>query len=421
MKTRYTILLLLIFFYTKFNAQDTLNSINVENYTYQLYTNKNWKDLTAFGNKAINKGFNYYYLQIRIAIAYFEIGNYYAAEKHFKKALLFNSDDELVLEYLYYCYIYTSHFEEAKRLSKSFSKSLSEKLKINNKQPISYIIAEGGIKTTDSTRMFGNGNYFHLGIGHYVANSFSLFHGLTYYGQTFSDGAQVNGSLAQWQYFLKATVPLRNNWQVLPSFHILYKNTKITDPDYYAPLPPPPLPVPFQFPLKDTTQKANYYVGSLAVRKSINHFDFTLGSSVSNVFDNNQIQHFFTAAYAPLKKNKLIVGCTNYLYTEDEYVTTYYATYPFIEFNPTKKLSFNGSYLLNSNGKNVVENNGYIVNNSPDLTTSRWSFLASVAINKLLDVYGLYQFENKSKDAAYDQAGYDYNFNLFVIGLKIKP
>ncbi len=402
-------------------AQDTLNSINVENNSYKLYLDKNWDGLTEFGNQAIKNKFDYYYLRLRMGIAYFEMGNYYAAETQFKKAITFNSGDELILEYLYFCYIYTYHFEEALKLSKTFTKQLSEKLKINKVPPIGYIIAEGGVKTTDSTKILGNGNYFHLGIGNYVAKSFSLFHGGTYYSQTFADHYGNTGKVTQLQYYLKATIPIKNNWQVLPGFHFINKSTtfRLKNAQQIPPPPPPGLPPP-PTPAdtyRDSSSNSNYFVGSLAIKKSITHFDFLVGSGVSSVFGNNQIQNFATITYSPLKKDKILFGINGFIHSEDGYSTSYYSLIPFISINPISKLNLFCSYLYNSGGKNIIESNGYIVNNSSDLTTSRFSAVASVAVTKQFDIYALYQFENKEQEYQKNI----YHFNLFVLGIKFKP
>ena len=81
-------LFFVLFFSMKGIAQDTLNSAIVEQKSYQLYLDKNWNELIKFGNRAINSGFDYYYLQIRIGIAYFEKKNYSLAENHFKNTAL---------------------------------------------------------------------------------------------------------------------------------------------------------------------------------------------------------------------------------------------------------------------------------------------------------------------------------------------
>lgn len=65
------------------NAQDTLTSATVNQKTFQLFTDKNWTELIKFGNQAINKGYDYYYLQLRVGIAYYEKKNYALAEGYF--------------------------------------------------------------------------------------------------------------------------------------------------------------------------------------------------------------------------------------------------------------------------------------------------------------------------------------------------
>ena len=71
-------------------SQDTINSATVEQKSYQLYLDKNWTELIKFGNKALDKGFDYYYLRLRIGIAYYEKKNYSIALGHFKNVLKFN-------------------------------------------------------------------------------------------------------------------------------------------------------------------------------------------------------------------------------------------------------------------------------------------------------------------------------------------
>jgi len=398
-------------------SQETLNTIKVEQTSYQLYVNKNWKDLAAFANKAIKQDFDYYYLRMRAGIANYELGKYIVAQKHFEKALQFNSGDELVLEYLYFCYVFTNRYEEARWLSKTFSASLAKKLKTDNFSPVAYIIAEGGVKMADSTRLLGNGNYFHVGLSHYVAKRFSLYHAVTYYGQSFSDGRALTGRSTQFQYYLGGIVPVKNNWQISPGFQVITKNVLLHIP---LPLPPPP-PFGQHFPrppmFKDSTSNDNYFVGSINIKKSISQFDFNVSSTFSSVFGNTQFQHGLSFSFLPVKAKQIIMGCNGFIHTENSYSNNYFAVNPFLYLKPFNGFSLTGSYLLNTGGKNVVEGNGYIVNNSADLTTSRWSLMASVAISKQVDVYGLYQFENK--EAA--MAKYEYHYNLIVFGIKIKP
>ena len=73
---KYIFILFAVFTVIRANAQDTINSATVEQKSYQLYLDKKWPELIKFGNKAIHLGYDYFYLQMRIGIAYYEKKNY---------------------------------------------------------------------------------------------------------------------------------------------------------------------------------------------------------------------------------------------------------------------------------------------------------------------------------------------------------
>jgi hypothetical protein len=74
------------------------------------------------------------------------------------------------------------------------------------------------------------------------------------------------------------------------------------------------------------------------------------------------------------------------------------------------------SYLSNK-GNNLIEDNGYFVNNSPDLTQSRWAILANFHVSKSVMLYATYQLENKQE--IFQQ--FNYRYNIVVAGIKIIP
>ena len=67
-------ILIIVFFVLRISdgiAQDTINSAAVEQKSYQLYLDKNWSELIKYGNMAVDKGYDYFYLQMRIGIAFY--------------------------------------------------------------------------------------------------------------------------------------------------------------------------------------------------------------------------------------------------------------------------------------------------------------------------------------------------------------
>jgi tetratricopeptide (TPR) repeat protein len=415
---RHCFFVILVLLVTKGIAQDTLTSENVEQKSYQLYLDKNWPELIKFGNNAVHKGFDYFYLQLRIGVAYYEKKNYNLAEGHFRKALAFNSADELTQEYLYYCYLFVGRYEEARLWSKGFSSTLAEKIGTNKQSRIGFILLEGGSKVTDSVAYYDknrktNSNYynspiyFQLGLNHYTKKSkVSIFNAFTYFNQqTFVNQTR------QIQYYLKMTIPTKKAWLITPALHWI--NIKTTTD---AKLPPPKMG-PKKPPSQTTVSNfSNYFVGSLLIQKNIRKFTVGLGTTVSNMSNVTQFINYGSLAYSVLGNSKLVVGCTGYLHTEDSYSSTSTAVAPFIYTQPAKWVAFKLSYFSNTK-RNILEDNGYLVNNSGDLTKSRYSALVNLTLSKHIAIYGLYQLENKQEG----MQGFNYRYNVIVGGIKIMP
>lgn len=396
-------------------AQDTLSALWAETRTLQLYKEKKWDQLIDLGKQALHKGYDYYYMRMRVAIAYYEKQNYILAEKHFEKALLFNSSDELAKEYLYYCYVFTGRSEQARLLSRSFSQQLATKTRTERSSAVEYLLFEGGTKTSDAagyydvhtgrkSNYFNPALYFHAGLNHYMKNRLSAFHAVTFFNQeTFL------GITRQRQYYLNVSIPFRKNWLISPAFHLIgvSNETRVTPP----PMPgkPPPRPI-------TTVANNTYYVGSLAVEKMFGKTLFNAGNTVSNMSGTTQLIHSAGLAYYFLGNSKIVLGCTGYLHTENNYSSLNVSYSPYLYLQPHRDFSLRLSYLANQQN-NIIELNGYIVNNSPDLTNQRFGALATVNLSRSLALYGLYQLEMKQERVQL----FNYQYNVIVVGLKITP
>ncbi len=406
---------LLILSYIVSFSQEPISSSEVEQKSLQFYNEKKWDELIPFVKQALTNGNDYFYLRMRIGIAYYELSNYTQAELHFKKALTFNSSDEVAQEYLYYSYLLNAKYDDARTLSFEFSSTLSEKVGVKKENGVVMFFLEGGTKISDSAYYYNKGTnsksnffnpalYFQAGLTHYVSKHSTLTHTLTYFNQT----AHI-GTIAQLQYYINAGFSLKNNWHLSPSIHWvnLGNTTQITTP------PPPTFPP--QPPRTQTIKTVNnYFVGSLEIQKRLTNIIFSLGTTVSNINSTTQLIHSGGITVSPLGNMKLLLGLTSYLHTTKSYATLNTAFAPFVSFDPIKKLTIKLSYLTNQND-NFVEQNGYIINNSPDLTKSRMSVLINGNINKHLTIYGLYQSEQKQETTQ----KFNYKYSVFVAGFKI--
>ena len=250
-----------------------------------------------------------------------------------------------------------------------------------------------------------------------LKNRFSIFHAVTYYKQI-----SFLGDARQIQYYIKPAIPIKNNWLISPSIHLLNSNFKtesvITTTMIGGPPPPPGFPPPIMTKTTSVTNttKSNAVVGSFSIQKTFNKFTISIGTTVSNIANKTQLIHSGFVSYSVFGNSKLVLGCTGYAHTINNYSTTNAALVPFIYLQPIKRLSIKASYFTNS-GTNLIEDNGYLVNNSFDFTSSRWSILANLNLNKHISIFGLYQLEYKTETVQ----KFNYQYNVIVGGLKITP
>lgn len=119
-------LFLLIFTGVKAQEKISFNRINTE--TYRFYMEQKWDSLILTGKEALRADVDYYYLRLRLGIAYYSKSNYRSAARHFSVALELNSGDPVSLEYLYYCRLFSGETEQARHLQTQFKGDLAYKL-----------------------------------------------------------------------------------------------------------------------------------------------------------------------------------------------------------------------------------------------------------------------------------------------------
>ncbi len=91
-----------------------------------------WKNLIKLGKIAERDGIDFYYLKVRMGIAYYNRKNYRQAIPYLEKALIDSPNDEFVLEYLYYAYIYSGEITESRKLAYKITEDSQKRLKISN-------------------------------------------------------------------------------------------------------------------------------------------------------------------------------------------------------------------------------------------------------------------------------------------------
>lgn len=198
-----------------------------------LYEKSQWKELIKLSKEEIKKGNDFYNLRIRTGIAYYELKKYRLAIPHFKKALQFDKNEAVTLEYLYYSYLFSGQESEALYLYKQNENALV-KVKCKTAQLIKSIYTEGGVKLYDpETKGIDPMKFFHIGISHQISPSLNIYQGYSHLSQNISfykeeynggNGAPKNWILTndtyyQNEYFIRASIRISEGLMFLPAYH----------------------------------------------------------------------------------------------------------------------------------------------------------------------------------------------------------
>ncbi len=118
---RYSLIILLtIVSFTGFfdlNAQQSVHFPSVDSLTYQQYLAGDWEGLRKTAKHSIDNGLDYYYLRMRVAWSYYAQGKYRLAARHYEKALAFNSQDPIALNFLLNSYEFGGRKNDAIKAS----------------------------------------------------------------------------------------------------------------------------------------------------------------------------------------------------------------------------------------------------------------------------------------------------------------
>ena len=86
-------------------AAEKLDFATVDLITYRCFQAKRWDSVILVGKQALRQDIDYYYLRVRMGIAYYEKTDYFPASVHLKKARQCNSTDPVIANYLYWACI----------------------------------------------------------------------------------------------------------------------------------------------------------------------------------------------------------------------------------------------------------------------------------------------------------------------------
>jgi hypothetical protein len=297
MRRAILIILLLVPFFAR--AQKKLTPAEVDRETYAFYLNGEWKKLTELSRAAKKEGIDFFYLNTRTAIAYYNLGHYRKSIPIFEKALNELKGDTTLLEYLYYAYLFSGRDQDAVFLTRKFPESLAQRLGAHPKAVRKFFIESGvGNNRTFNRidRMSRNRNssvydanyypkdqyYVTAGLSHDLGPGVRYTQAYTYIGINQAQHIRESGntsnesmhSTVQNQYYGALDVNLGKGFHLVPSLHLLWGTYSYNTLSYDANA------APFYDPVNE---KFNDYSLYLGLFKNFTYFSTGFSGSSANL------------------------------------------------------------------------------------------------------------------------------------------
>jgi hypothetical protein len=362
----------------------------VDQETYRLYLEKDWDELTRAGKDGLKQGIDYYYLRMRMGIAFYEQKNYKASQAYFRKALEFNQGDPVASEYLYYAYLFAGQYQQAFILAADFTPSLKEKLISPSCKPMDRLAVEFLYNKNDADDLLADPHEYFSGmpsgyqlvpldfinqntmLHHVLSPAITLTHAYTYLNKTnyyyYNDGQTPFGfdrqKVYQHQYYFSPAFTTAWGLTIAPSFHYLK--------------------IRFETPyiisggggigpgggggnsIQYSDLHLNHYVGGIRLTQFAGRFAFRLGGIYSSMRDK-QVTATAGLSWYPMGNQDLYLGTSLNIHNSMTGKANSIDLIPdgVIGFGIASKvwLEFSGSY---GNMKRYTEGNGYIVYNGVD-------------------------------------------------------
>jgi hypothetical protein len=252
MQKRIGLIVILMGILLAVQAQQKLSYTEVDKVSYELYLQGKWAELVDYSGEARLQGIDFFYLQARTGIAYYNLKRYRKAGEWFLKAWESDQSFEWLQEYLYYSLLWGGRASEAYKTAGSFSLILQNKIGFSEKK-ITRIGLEAGysfnpdfnsltIAPHDLEAGIGTGDYYgeafylknyhfeSFDLNHRLMPGLTLNHNLTYIGVNREERIDWGGrkpyslDINQFQYFLNVVFVPSKKFYLSPSASVIWGN-----------------------------------------------------------------------------------------------------------------------------------------------------------------------------------------------------
>ncbi|TWO32249.1 hypothetical protein E1J38_010535 [Seonamhaeicola sediminis] len=364
---KYFVCIVLLWFVAAANAQKTPLSIkDVDSTTYALFLKQDWKPIITLGKQSIAEGVDFYYLKVRIGIAYFKENKMFSAIRFLEEAYALDPKNVVVQDYLYWAYRYSGLEMESRLFYSKMSKALKDEIKLDLPvvSSISFnVLAANNLDYDTQLKSNANGQTDHfriipekyemysLGMSHPISKGLNLFHQFTLVPansvkQTNIGSVLQNGTykVMEYRYYGDVTIALGNRWYL-----DTYLNAIFGDYDN------------LNTATSDSKIKYNNMVFGGAITKASYLIINSINMSVSNLNGFNQFQMGYAMSVYPLGSTSVVpFGSLQYKSQDSESNMVFTAGLA-VTLN---KIALTGFGTV-GNMNNFIANNGAIVYNQP--------------------------------------------------------
>lgn len=366
-------------------AQKKLNYSEVDKTSYQLFLEQKWDELIDYSAKARKQGIDYFYLQARTGIAYYNLKKYRHASDFFLKAWKADQSFEWLQEYLYYALLYSGRGSEAGKVAADFTPALKQKIGFQHMKPLRAAVESGYSFNPDFNKLTSAAHHEDANVGpnygeafylknyrfnsfdfsHQLAPGVSLTHNFTnikvnreeqlYWGSLNTFPITIN----QYQYFINPVFVLAKKIYVSPSANIVWGNTNIVLGDYD----------PNTFYTSDI--KYSDFIFTTSVWSDFGNFSPGGEINLANIYDSNFTQLSGWVTFYPLSNANLYITPRIYFKGQGGQKISY-NTFGISGGAQLGPVHLYGQYL-NGEMENFIEAAGYVIANFPGKSTRKFT------------------------------------------------
>lgn len=384
---------------TIIHGQETpLSYKSMDSLTYALFLEEDWKDLVIEGKKSHKEGIDFYYLDVRMGIAYFKQNKMFLAIKMLEKAYSVNPYDTVVQDYLYWAYRYSGLFLESDIFYTKMAKELQDQINLklhfvsaidlgvvanSNSDYDDMLSGNDNINSTDSRIFPKNYQLYSLGLNHRFSHSTNFFHRLTIMPRTSVLQENVAGRPVNTEYqgneiryFADATFALGKKVYLDVYLNLIFGNFDELDTTLGN-------SQNAMFANTGNTINYNNVVFGATIARVCYYLKQSLNLSYANLNESNQFQAGYSLSLFPLGNTLLVpFGSVQFQNESSDILNDNRMVYTGGLALNTKDFSLTG-YINTGEIRNFVSNNASIVYNQNASALNEYGLIFQLHLKKV--------------------------------------